>query len=562
MRGARVRRSDLDFDGGHAEFAAGDRGVESSHNHGVEFCAGQRFDALQGEFQFHRCLIRAIGGHGVESVGDGDDAGHHRNLRRGEAVGIAAAVHVFVVQLDAGQHFLQLGNGAHDVGAFDGVLLHQFEFFRSQSAGFFENAIVDADFSDIVQERGDAQLVEVHIGKAEFTANERGVLCDATGMASGVRILFVDGGREHADRAKEEFAIGFGGFLEFFDVLFDVAGHLIEIFGEFADFRSAADFGALVKFTAADGASGSREAANRMADGDGEQIANNDGDEHDHADEGQSLAIQLGDASVGAGLGKTALRDDRPIDFGKCAVGANHFDVAIVFGIDEAHGFSAAQFLRERADAGHYGRVGADVLAWGKFAGVVMSDDMALMVDNENAAAADAGVLEPVQNRIQRNHGGNHSGELLIDVERNGDDEGWLVVRLKGQRIAAKFYRAELRRLHASDECALQGFADEGIFFRAEVSLRGAGALAGFSDGGQVQESGRIAFDRIFQQPSDFRFGCGIFDVLNRAGENKDLALAHELLGDVGFVLLEFLRERTGELSLLDALGVNQFVLA
>ncbi len=49
-------------------------------------------------------------------------------------------------------------------------------------------------------------------------------------MASGVGILFVNGRGEHADGAQEELAIFFGGLLQAFDVLLDVAGHGVELF--------------------------------------------------------------------------------------------------------------------------------------------------------------------------------------------------------------------------------------------------------------------------------------------------------------------------------------------
>ena len=92
-------------------------------------------------------------------------------------------------------------------------------------------------------------------------------------MAAGVGILFVDGGGEHADRAQEELAIFFGGLLEAFDVLLDVAGHLIESFGQLADFRGAFDLHALVKFSAADGARGFDQAADGASDAEGEKIS-------------------------------------------------------------------------------------------------------------------------------------------------------------------------------------------------------------------------------------------------------------------------------------------------
>ena len=42
-----------------------------------------------------------------------------------------------------------------------------------------------------------------------------------------------------------------------------------------------------------------------------------------------------------------------------------------------------------------------------------------------------------------------------------------------------------------------------------------------------------------------------------QAGEGKNLALADELLGEVGFEELNFLRERAGEFGLLHAFGID-----
>ena len=91
-----------------------------------------------------------------------------------------------------------------------------------------------------------------------------GIFRDAAGVTARVRILFVDGGGEHADGAEEQLAIFVGGLLQAFDVLFDVARHVVEGFGQLADFRGAAHRRALMKFAAADGARGSGQAANRL----------------------------------------------------------------------------------------------------------------------------------------------------------------------------------------------------------------------------------------------------------------------------------------------------------
>ena len=72
----------LDFDegGGEAEAAGLDGGFESGDDFGIEAGDGEGADAFHGEIEIHGGLIGAIGGDGVERVGDGDDARHQRDL--------------------------------------------------------------------------------------------------------------------------------------------------------------------------------------------------------------------------------------------------------------------------------------------------------------------------------------------------------------------------------------------------------------------------------------------------------------------------------------------------
>jgi hypothetical protein len=55
--------------------------------------------------RMHRGLVGAVGGDGIEGIGNGDDSRHQRNLVGCEAVGVAGAVEAFVVQFDSGEHF-------------------------------------------------------------------------------------------------------------------------------------------------------------------------------------------------------------------------------------------------------------------------------------------------------------------------------------------------------------------------------------------------------------------------------------------------------------------------
>jgi len=113
-------------------------------------------------------------------------------------------------------------------------------------------------------------------------------------VTARVGILFVDGRGKHADRTDKQLAIFFGGFLQPLDVLLDVAGHLVEVFSELADFRSPAHGRALVKFAAADCARGGRQAANGSADAHCEEISDENGGQNDNADERQRLAVEFG----------------------------------------------------------------------------------------------------------------------------------------------------------------------------------------------------------------------------------------------------------------------------
>ena len=70
---------------------------------------------------------------------------------------------------------------------------------------------------------------------------------------------------------------------------------------------------ALVEFAAADGARGSGQRADRRADADGEQIAENQRGEGDDQHERERLGVQFADAGIVARLVQAALRDHGPV---------------------------------------------------------------------------------------------------------------------------------------------------------------------------------------------------------------------------------------------------------
>src|SRR5438132_4692568 len=111
-----------------AQFPRLNDSFESFYNLEVKLGAANLADDLKSLFNFHGGLIRTIGGYGIERVGYRDDPGHHRDFVALQAIRIALAVNMFVMQLNPRQNILQLSNRAHDVGALTGMLLHDLEF--------------------------------------------------------------------------------------------------------------------------------------------------------------------------------------------------------------------------------------------------------------------------------------------------------------------------------------------------------------------------------------------------------------------------------------------------
>src|SRR5258708_39713227 len=105
-----------------------------------------------------------------------------------------------------------------------------------------------------------------------------------------------------------------------------------------------------MEFTAADGARGRGETADGSTNAHGKEVTDKHSGEDHHANESQRLAVQLGDAGVGAGLIEAALRHDGPDDFWQSAEGGYHFHRAIFHALGKANGWRASQLLRDGAN--------------------------------------------------------------------------------------------------------------------------------------------------------------------------------------------------------------------
>ena len=74
---------------------------------------------------------------------------------------IAAAVRPLVVQLDDGDVWREERDAAEDPGPECGVQLDCFELLGCQRAWFSKHVVGNADFADVVEERAEAEDLDV-----------------------------------------------------------------------------------------------------------------------------------------------------------------------------------------------------------------------------------------------------------------------------------------------------------------------------------------------------------------------------------------------------------------
>ncbi len=160
-----------------------------------------------------------------------------------------------------------------------------------------------------------------------------------------------------------------------------------------------------------------------------------------------------------------------------------------------------------------------------------------------------------VQDAVQRNDGGQHSGKLIVHLQRHGHDECRAVLGADGQRVAA-----EDQGLQRRGERALQRLGYKGVLVRPGNCPRRCPWLpcprrsdTGYSDCWRrsFRGRGRLAG----------RSRC-VVDFIDQACEGQDLPFADQLLVEIGVKLLDFFGQGARHFGLLDALRVGQFCLA
>src|SRR3954447_14177211 len=108
------------------------------------------------------CPVGAVGGHGVQSIGDRKDTRSQRNFLTFQTTRVASSIELLLVGVNDFGGFRQKWNSAHNLVSAIAVLAHNRSLFRIKFSRLFENLVRNSHLADIVQKgatRDDSNLV-------------------------------------------------------------------------------------------------------------------------------------------------------------------------------------------------------------------------------------------------------------------------------------------------------------------------------------------------------------------------------------------------------------------
>ena len=140
--------------------------------------------------------IVAVAQHGIESIGDGDDACPERNLFTAQATWIARTIEVLMVSQDDVSSISQERNASEHVIANLAVGADDLLFGVVERAGFAKNLAGDSHLADIVKKSAASQHGEIRERNGNALGNGNGVGSDALGVAKCFHVFKVESAAE------------------------------------------------------------------------------------------------------------------------------------------------------------------------------------------------------------------------------------------------------------------------------------------------------------------------------------------------------------------------------
>src|SRR6266478_2933248 len=157
---------------------------------------GFGIESLQGFFGMESSPVRTIGSQCVVDVSDLQNSRFQRNGLSAKAIGIAAAVHLFVMMPDHGEDSAKRLERRANFFSNHRMLLHDSSLLGVQGPGFKKNAFWHVYFSYVVKPTGNAEFVQVFVSKTKAFSQLLRV-CHQTLRVAIPQVLFrVDAARQ------------------------------------------------------------------------------------------------------------------------------------------------------------------------------------------------------------------------------------------------------------------------------------------------------------------------------------------------------------------------------
>src|SRR5262249_2239999 len=148
---------------------------ERLHHGGIKLSSRVLVQERASLVSGHSLSVLPVFSDGVKRVDDSQNAGDHRNLFAGLAVGLAASIPALVMMTDYRANRVWEVDPLHDLGSDHGVDLHLLEFGGAELPGFVENVVGHRDLSDVVQQCACLERFDLGLSKSEISCESGGI---------------------------------------------------------------------------------------------------------------------------------------------------------------------------------------------------------------------------------------------------------------------------------------------------------------------------------------------------------------------------------------------------
>ena len=135
-----------------------------------------------------RGLVDAGRQHRVERVGDMDDPRAERDLLALQTVGVAGAVEALVMVADCRNGVSEEAEPVDNPCTLVGVTPHQLPLLLGQARRLQQDRVRDRELADVVEERGVAKQIELHVREPELAADRKRKLLDPARVTGRVGV--------------------------------------------------------------------------------------------------------------------------------------------------------------------------------------------------------------------------------------------------------------------------------------------------------------------------------------------------------------------------------------